>query len=268
MKIFKDLPALVQALPELTLSDWVDLPADAAAQLDAPHQSPPAGLLAQPALRFVVRDANEAPRMGHKPWMPVAVLAQMHWPSPSDAVAWSRFLQAEFGRSQRFVENHDVWDEADLPEPYWQPADASLDQRLAHWYQGLQAHAWMDEEPAQARPFSRAELRLCEWRLGCNLPESLRDYLLHLCAPVEGRPGGGGHARCQTHLIQRTALLHQPLGRGIVAAIEGRDQRIEACALLHIGYIVTVPQAQLQRSNIAFFSGLEQFHTHLSTSIS
>lgn len=180
MKIFKDLPALVQALPELTLSDWVDLPADAAAQLDAPHQSPPAGLLAQPALRFVVRDANEAPRMGHKPWMPVAVLAQMHWPSPSDAVAWSRFLQAEFGRSQRFVENHDVWDEADLPEPYWQPADASLDQRLAHWYQGLQAHAWMDEEPAQARPFSRAELRLCEWRLGCNLPESLRDYLLQL----------------------------------------------------------------------------------------
>lgn len=180
MKIFKDLPALVQALPELALSDWVDLPADAAAQLDAPHQSPAADLLKQPALRFVVRDANEAPRMGHKPWMPVAVLAQMHWPSPSDAVAWSRFLQAEFGRSQRFVENHDVWDEADLPEPYWQPADASLDQRLAHWYQGLQAHAWMDEEPAQARPFSRAELRLCEWRLGCNLPESLRDYLLQL----------------------------------------------------------------------------------------
>ena len=180
MKIFKDLPALVQALPELALSDWVDLPADAAAQLDAPHQSPSADLLTQPALRFVARDANEVARMGFVPWMPVAVLAQMHWPSPSDAVAWSCFLQAEFGRSQRFVENHDVWDEADVPEPYWLPADASLDQRLAHWYQGLQAHAWMDEEPAQARPFSRAELRLCEWRLGCNLPESLRDYLLQL----------------------------------------------------------------------------------------
>ena len=180
MKIFKDLPTLVQALPELALSDWVDLPADAAAQLEAPHQSPSADLLTQPALRFVARDANEVPRMGYVPWMPVAVLAQMHWPSPSDAVAWSCFLQAEFGRSQRFVENHDVWDEADLPEPYWLPADASLDQRLAHWYQGLQAHAWMDEEPAQVKPFSRAELRLCEWRLGCALPQSLRDYLLQL----------------------------------------------------------------------------------------
>lgn len=93
-------------------------------------------------------------------------------------------------------------------------------------------------------------------------------HLQHLCAPVEGRPGGGGHARCQTHLIQRTALLHQPLGRGIVAAIEGCDQRIEACALLHISDIVTVLQAQFQPSDIAFFSGLEQFHAHLSTSIS
>lgn len=101
-------------------------------------------------------------------------------------------------------------------------------------------------------------------KVGPRLPQ----HLQHLCAPVEGRPGGGGHARCQTHLIQRTALLHQPFGRGIVAAIEGRDQRIETCALLHIGDIVTVPQAQLQRSNIAFFSGLEQFHTHFSTSIS
>ena len=75
MKIIKNLPALVQALPELSVSDWVDLPADAAAQLDAPHQSPQADLLTQPALRFVVRDANEVPRMGHRPWMPVAVLA-------------------------------------------------------------------------------------------------------------------------------------------------------------------------------------------------
>ncbi|WP_182286372.1 SMI1/KNR4 family protein [Comamonas testosteroni] len=180
MKIFKDLPTLVQVLPELTVSGWVDLPADAVAQLDAPHRPPPADLLARPALRFVVRDANEVPRMGHRPWMPVEVLAQMHWPSPSDAVAWSRFLQAEFERSQRFVENHDVWDEAEVPEPYWPPADASFDQRLAYWHQGLQAHAWMDEEPAQAKPFGRAELRLCEWRLGCNLPEPLRDYLLQL----------------------------------------------------------------------------------------
>ena len=134
----------------------------------------------QPALRFVVRDANEAPRMGYMPWMPVAVLAQMRWPYPADAQAWAGFLQAEFGRSQRFVENHDVWDEADVPEPYWPPADTSFDQRLAYWYQGLQAHAWMDEELAQAKPFSRAELRLCEWRLGCNLPRSLHDYLSQL----------------------------------------------------------------------------------------
>jgi hypothetical protein len=57
--------------------------------------------------------------------------------------------------------------------------NATAEQRLA-LVQGLQAHAWMDEEPAQAKPFSRAELRLCEWRLGCNLPQSLRDYLLQL----------------------------------------------------------------------------------------
>ncbi|KOC19074.1 hypothetical protein GL58_20335 [Comamonas testosteroni] len=180
MRIFKDLPALVQALPELALSDWVDLPADATAQLDAPHRSPSADLLTQSALRFVARDANEVPRMGYVPWIPVAVLAQMHWPSPFDAQAWSRFLQAEFGRSQRFVESHAVWDEADVPEPYWPPTDASFDQRLTYWHHGLQAHAWMDEEPASVQPFSRAELRLCEWRLGCNLPQPLRDYLLQL----------------------------------------------------------------------------------------
>jgi len=180
MKIFKDLPALVQALPELAPSDLVDLPADADAQLEAPNQSPPADLLKQHALRFVVRDANEVPRMGYVPWMPVAVLAQMHWPSSADAVAWACFLQAEFGRSQRFVENHDVWVEADVPQPYWLTINATAEQRLAYWHQGLQAYAWMDEEPAQAKPFSWAELRLCEWRLGCSLPQSLRDYLLQL----------------------------------------------------------------------------------------
>lgn len=58
MKIFKDLPALVQALPELAPSDWVDLPADAAAQLDASHRSSPADLLTQgefnPSLQHVL----------------------------------------------------------------------------------------------------------------------------------------------------------------------------------------------------------------------
>lgn len=180
MKIFKNLSALVQALPELAASEWVDLPADAAAQLGAQPPSSPEDLLMQPALRFVTRQVNEAQRMGYVPWMPMAVLARMSWPEPSDGVAGARFLQAEFGRSQRFVENHDVWDEADVPEPYWPPADASFDQRLAYWHQGLQAHAWMDEEPAQVTPFSSVELRLCEWRLGCALPEALRDYLLQL----------------------------------------------------------------------------------------
>ncbi|OAD82014.1 hypothetical protein ATN89_22185 [Comamonas thiooxydans] len=180
MKIFKDLPALVQALPKLAPSDWVDLPTDAAAQFEAPNQSPPADLLKQSALRFVVRDANEVPRMGYVPWMPVAVLAQMHWPSPSNPMAWSGFLQAEFGRSPHFAPLPPLWNEADVPEPRWLTVNAMTEQRLAYWYQGLQAHAWMDEEPVQAKPFSRAELRLCEWRLGCSLPQSLRDYLLQL----------------------------------------------------------------------------------------
>ncbi len=180
MKIIKNLPALVQALPELSVSDWVDLPADAAAQLDAPHQSPQADLLTQPALRFVVRDANKVPRMGYVPWMPVAVLTQMHWPCPADAQAWAGFLQAEFGLSQHLAARPQLWDEADVPEPYWLTINATAQQRLAYWYQGLQAHAWMDEETAQAKPFNRAELRLCEWRLGCSLPQSLRDYLSQL----------------------------------------------------------------------------------------
>lgn len=180
MKIFKNLPALVQALPELSVSDWVDLPADAAAQLDAPHQSPQADLLTQPALRFVVRDANKVPRMGYVPWMPVAVLTQMHWPCPADAQAWAGFLQAEFGLSQHLAARPQLWDEADMPALHCSPDNATVEQRLAYWYQGLQAHAWMDEETAQAKPFNRAELRLCEWRLGCSLPQSLRDYLSQL----------------------------------------------------------------------------------------
>ena len=65
-----------------------------------------------------------------------------------------------------------------MPEPFWLPDSATAEQRLAYWYLGLQAHAWLDEEAVQPAPFSTAELRLCEWRLGCQLPHSLRDYLL------------------------------------------------------------------------------------------
>ena len=180
MKIFKDLPALVQALPDLAVSDWVDLPAAAAAQLNAPGLVPPAEVLAQPTLRFVLRAGGEAPRMGYTPWLPVAVLAQMSWPSPQDSVGWSEFLQAEFGRSQRFAKQQQVWVDADVPEPFWPPASATEEQRLGYWYLGLQAHAWLDEETVQPTPFSPAELRLCEWRLGGKLPEALRDYLLQL----------------------------------------------------------------------------------------
>lgn len=180
MKIFKDLPALVQALPELAASDWVDMPAAVAAQLNAQGATQPADVLTQPALRFVLRSGDDAPRMGYTPWLPVAVLAQMSWPTPSDQAAWSAFLQAEFGRSQRFAKPQEVWADADVPEPFRLPEPATSEQRLAYWHLGLQAHAWLDEEAVQPAPFSHAELRLCEWRLGCQLSPSLRDYLLQL----------------------------------------------------------------------------------------
>ncbi len=180
MKIFKDLPALVQALPELAASEWVDMPAAVATQLNGQGATQPAEVLAQPALRFVLRAGDDAPRMGYAPWLPVAVLAQMSWPLPSDQAAWSAFLQAEFGRSQRFAKPQEVWANTNVPEPFWLPEPATAEQRLGYWYLGLQAHAWLDEEAVQPAPFSPAELRLCEWRLGCQLPQSLRDYLLQL----------------------------------------------------------------------------------------
>lgn len=171
---------MVQALPELAASDWADLPTDRAALVHAQGKTSPTDVLAQPALRLVVRASDEPPRMGYAPWLPVAVLRQMDWPAPSDSTAWHALLQAEFGRSQRFTQPQPVWDEAEVPEPHWPPSNASTDQRLAYWHQGLQAHAWMDEEAAQATPYSQAELRLCEWRLGCTLPQSLHDYYLQL----------------------------------------------------------------------------------------
>ena len=38
----------------------------------------------------------------------------------------------------------------------------------------------MDEEWVQLQPCSPVQLRLCEWRLGCKLPEALRAYHLQL----------------------------------------------------------------------------------------
>jgi hypothetical protein len=180
MEIFKDLASLVLALPELAANDWVDLPADTTALLHAPGAISPADVLAQPALRLLVRAADAATRMAYAPWLPVAVLRQMEWPKPSDTIAWQQLLQSEFGRCQHFAQPQNVWDEEEVPEPHWPPADACADQRLAYWHQGLQAHAWMDEEIARITPYSQAELRLCEWRLGCTLPQPLRDYHLQL----------------------------------------------------------------------------------------
>ncbi|WP_370681408.1 SMI1/KNR4 family protein [Comamonas sp. GB3 AK4-5] len=180
MKIFKNLAAMVQALPDLATGDWVDLPAHAVTLLNAQGQISPADVLEQPTLRLVVRDRDEAPRMGYTPWLPVAVLRQMNWPTPSDITAWFQLLQAEFGRGLHFAQPQDMWAEEDVPDPHWPPAHVSADQRLAYWHQGLQAHAWMNEEVVQANPCSLAELRLCEWRLGCSLPQSLRGYYLQL----------------------------------------------------------------------------------------
>lgn len=185
MKIFKDLPALVQALPELQSSDWVDLPQDGLAQLealDAAGQISPAAVLAQPTLRLIARSADAENRMGYAPWLPVAVLREMDWPANGSLAdtAWQQMLQAEFGRSPRFTTPLPVWAEAQVPEPFWPAQFANMQERLDFWHLGLQAHAWMDEEPAQVTPCSRAELRLCEWRLGCALPQSLRDYHLQL----------------------------------------------------------------------------------------
>ena len=180
MKIFKDLPALVQALPDQNASDWVDLPQDGIKQLAGAAPFMAADVLAQPALRFVLRGPDEAVRMGYAPWLPVAVLRQMAWLDASDEAAWRQMLQAEFGRSQRFAQPQEVWADDAVPEPCWPPDHASDSDRLAYWHQGLQAHAWMDEEAAQPTPCSQAELRLCEWRLGCKLPQALRDYHLQL----------------------------------------------------------------------------------------
>ena len=185
MKIFKDLTALVQALPELQASDWVDLPQDAPAKLeavDAAGQSSPAVVLALPMLRLIARSADAESRMGYAPWLPVAVLREMDWPanSSADSQAWQQMLQAEFGRSPRFARSLPVWADVEVPEPFWPAQFASMQERLDFWHLGLQAHAWIDEESVQVTPCSHAELRLCEWRLGCALPQSLRDYHLQL----------------------------------------------------------------------------------------
>ena len=186
MKLFKDLPALLQALPDLAANDWVDLPSQIAQQiaehLGAAGQPDFADVLSQPALRCVVRGADDERRMGYAPWLPVALLRELPWPLEHawGSAAWRQMLQAEFDCQSQMELPQTVWADAQVPQPYWPVAGATDEERLAYWLLGLQAHAWMDEEPAELQPISPVQLRLCEWRLGCKLPDALRRYHLHL----------------------------------------------------------------------------------------
>ena len=186
MNHYKDLYALLQALPDQSLNDWVDLPSKIAQQLGVAGQTTPADLLMPPMLhsvvRFVVRGVDEPVRMGYVSWLPVALLGQMPWPldQPWGNNAWQQMLVAEFGCSSQFELSQPIWADAEVPEPCWSPAGATTQERLAYWYQGLQAHAWMDEETVQVQPCTKVQMRLCEWRLGCKLPEVLRAYHLQL----------------------------------------------------------------------------------------
>ncbi|WP_231499151.1 hypothetical protein [Comamonas aquatica] len=77
MQILNDLSALVQALPQRSATDWVDLPAALHRQLSSIAQIDPSAILLQPGARCLVRPGTDAPRMGDVPWLPVAVLHQM-----------------------------------------------------------------------------------------------------------------------------------------------------------------------------------------------
>lgn len=176
MKIFNKLSALVPALAELDAADWVDLPQSLGSRLESAGQIDPAAILLQSEARFIVRSDAEQTRMGYAPWLPMAVLRQLDWNLPLP-----QLLQAEFGRSQRCAPQGDfLWPDEQVPEPHWPAAGADVQQRLQFWHLGLQAHGWMEMEVCQPTPTSLAELRLCEWRLGCALPEALRRYLLQL----------------------------------------------------------------------------------------
>ena len=186
MNHYKDLYALLQALPDQSLNDWVDLPSQIAQQLAETGQTTPVDVLMPPTqhsvVRFVVRGVDEPVRMGYVPWLPVALLRQIPWPldQPWGSSAWQQMLVAEFGHSLQFEHSQPIWLDAEVPEPCWPPAGATTQERLAYWYQGLQAHAWMDEETVQVQPCTKVQLRLCEWRLACKLPEVLRAYHLQL----------------------------------------------------------------------------------------
>ena len=189
MQIHTTLPQLAQALPNAAPSDWVDLPIDARERLEAVGNTTPTAVLTDPSTRWLQRAADAAPRHGYAPWLPVAVLQAMAWPAGDEvhSPAWQAFMQAEWGKGSRFAGDANVWPDGEVPAPAWpdlppEPPQnaAALDAHLQLWAQGLRAKAWMDMAPLQPTPCSQAELSLCEWRLGCALPASLRAYHLHL----------------------------------------------------------------------------------------
>ncbi len=185
MQIHTTLPQLAQALPNANPTDWVDMPSDARERLEAAHNADPAAVLTDPSTRWLQRTADAAPRHGYAPWLPVAVLQAMAWPAGDEvhSPAWQAFMQAEWGKSSRFADDTDFWPDGEVPAPTWPDlplGEHQLDAHLQLWAQGLRAKAWMDMAPLQPTPCSQAELRLCEWRLGCALPASLRAYHLHL----------------------------------------------------------------------------------------
>ena len=185
MQIHTTLPQLAQALPNANPTDWVDMPSDARERLEAAHNADPAAVLTDPSTRWLQRTADAAPRHGYAPWLPVAVLQAMAWPAGDEvhSPAWQAFMQAEWGKSSRFADDTDFWPDGEVPAPTWPDlplGEHQLDAHLQLWAQGLRAKAWMDMAPLQPTPCSQAELRLCEWRLGCALPASLRAYHLQL----------------------------------------------------------------------------------------
>ena len=214
MHIIHGLPDLARQLPQLPDTHWVDLPsaalqalaplkrwphdgdvllAPAATQLGqlteafapAKGQAQQAADLTSTGTRLLARAPDEPVRMGYSPWLPVTVLRGMAWPPTQTepdlrAPEWQALLHTEFVRSDRFAPLFaSQWADDEVPEPTW-PDGSSLDAHLSTWAHGLKAMAWTAEERMQPTPATEAELRLCEWRLGCRLPASLRAYLRQL----------------------------------------------------------------------------------------
>ena len=217
----------------------MDLPAQIAAQLCVVDQSEVAGLLEQAQGRYMVRTTAEASRMGYAAWMPVAVLRQMPWPleQPWASKPWQQMLQAEFGRHSRFECSPQLWADAQVPKPYWLHAGASENERLAYWFAGLQAQAWVEEEPLSLQPYSLAQLSLWEWLMSCKMPAPLRNYHLQL------------------GVLEWTELLLTPQ---IDLADAAGDMEAMAPAFVVFPGVADIVEMQDQEVAVALTSALEQ----------